>query len=113
MANILLGVTGSVAAIKPPELVAALCEHDHRVKVVAAQGSLYFFDPVALDPSRVLRNPDVVVVDEDEWPGRSDGERYHRGDKVVHIELRRWADLFVVAPLDANTLAKFAAGICD
>lgn len=113
MANILLGVTGSVAAIRTPETVTALRELGHTVKVVATQGSLYFFDPVVLDPSRVLRNPEVVVVDDDEWPGRSDGERYARGDKVVHIELRRWADLFLVAPLDANTLAKIANGICD
>ncbi len=113
MANILLGVTGSVAAIKTPEVVSALRSRGHAVKVVATQGSLYFFDPAALDPSRVLRNPDVVVVDDDEWPGRADGERYRRGDSVVHIELRRWADLLLVAPLDANTLAKFACGICD
>lgn len=31
----------------------------------------------------------------------------------MHIELRRWADLFLVAPLDANTLAKMATGLCD
>jgi phosphopantothenoylcysteine decarboxylase len=113
MANILLGVTGSVAAIKTPEIVASLRSRGHTVKVVATQGALYFFDPVALDPSRVLRNPDVVIIDEDEWPGRADGERYRRGDRVVHIELRRWAELLLVSPLDANTLAKFATGICD
>lgn len=39
------------------------------------------------------------------WKGRL--------DPVLHIELRRWADLMVVAPLDANTLAKVANGICD
>jgi phosphopantothenoylcysteine decarboxylase len=113
MANILLGVTGSVAAVKTPELVAALRTNGHAVKVVATDSALYFFDPTRLDPSRVLRNPDVVIVDEDEWPGRSDGQRYHRGDAVRHVELRRWADLFMVAPLDANTLAKFVAGLCD
>jgi len=32
---------------------------------------------------------------------------------VLHIELRRWADIFVIAPLDANTLGKIASGICD
>ena len=32
---------------------------------------------------------------------------------MVHIELRRWADLFLIAPLDANTLAKLAGGLCD
>ena len=36
-----------------------------------------------------------------------------RGDPVRHIEFRHWADLLVVAPLDANTLAKFAIGLCD
>jgi phosphopantothenoylcysteine decarboxylase len=113
MANVLLGVTGSVAAIKTPDLVAALRARGHTVKVVATTPALYFFDPVALDRSKVLRNPDVVIVDEDEWPGRDDGQRYHRGDSVRHVDLRRWADLFVVAPLDANTLAKFAGGLCD
>ena len=113
MANILLGVTGSVAAVKTPDLVTALRSAGHAVKVVATDAALYFFDPVALDPARVLRNPDVVILDQDEWPGRGDGGRYHRGDAVRHIELRRWADLLLVAPLDANTLAKFANGLCD
>src|SRR4051794_32803895 len=113
MANILLGVTGSVAAIKTPELVTALRAASHAVKVVATNASLYFFDPAALDPSRVLRNPEVVIVDDDEWPGRADGDRYRRGDVVTHVELRRWADLFLIAPLDANTLAKLAHGLCD
>lgn len=36
-----------------------------------------------------------------------------RSDPVLHIELRKWADLFLIAPLDANSLAKIAAGICD
>lgn len=39
------------------------------------------------------------------WKGRS--------DPVLHIHLRRWADLMLVAPLDANTLGKVASGICD
>lgn len=113
MANILLGVTGSVAAVKTPDLVAALRAAGHAVKVVATEPALYFFDPTVLDPTRVLRNPDVVVLDQDEWPGRADGVRYRRGDPVMHIELRRWADLYLVAPLDANTLAKLATGLCD
>ena len=36
-----------------------------------------------------------------------------RGDPVLHIELRRWADALVIAPLSANTLAKLSNGICD
>lgn len=112
MPNILLGVTGSVAAIKTPAVYEELKRRGHRVKVVATRAATYFFDPAALDPAdpaRPARNPAVVVLDEDEWPG----ERYRREDDVLHIELRRWADLLLVAPLDANTLAKLAAGLAD
>ena len=116
MANVLLGVTGSVAALKTPLIYATPQGLGHAVKVVATQAALYFFDPAALDPldpGRPERNPAVVVLDEDEWPGRDGRRRYQRGDDVLHIELRRWADLLLIAPLDANTLAKLAAGLAD
>lgn len=50
-----------------------------------------------------------VWTDKDEWRG----EGYERGDEVLHIELRRWADALLVAPLSANSLAKICAGMCD
>jgi len=112
MANVLLGVTGSVAAIHTRLLFDELKQAGYSVKVVATAASLYFFNPVELDSSP-SRNPDVVIVDEDEWPGRDEGRSYHRTDKVLHIELRRWADLLLIAPLDANTLAKLACGLSD
>jgi len=102
MSTILLGVTGSVAAVKTPELVAVLTKAGHTVHVVATAASLYFFDRAVLPPG-------CLTTDADEWPG----ERYTRGDPVTHIELRRKADLFLIAPLDANTLAKLAVGLCD
>ena len=46
--------------------------------------------------------------DEEEWR-----EWKQVGDPVMHIELRRWADCLVIAPLSANTLAKCAQGLCD
>ena len=113
MANILLGVTGSVAAIRTPQLFEELKRAGHHVKVVATQASLYFFDPAALDPTRPERNPEVIILDEDEWPGSTRGQHYRRDDPIVHIELRRWADVFLIAPLDANTLAKLANGLSD
>jgi phosphopantothenoylcysteine decarboxylase len=100
--NLVLGVTGSVAAIRTPALAAALRDAGHAVRVAATEPSLYFFDPADLGDAPLLR-------DRDEWPGG----RYRRGDPVLHIELRRWAELLVVAPLDANTLAKFALGLSD
>jgi phosphopantothenoylcysteine decarboxylase len=106
MANILLGATGSVAAIRVPELYRQLRLAGHAVKVVATRAALYFFDPATLDR-------EVVVLDEDEWPGRDEGRLWQRDEPVLHIELRRWADLFAVAPLDANTLAKLAHGLSD
>jgi phosphopantothenoylcysteine decarboxylase len=109
-------VTGSVAAVKTPELYRRLRAEGHEVKVVATAAALYFFDPLAIDARPgppPARNPEALVLDEDEWPGRGDGRRYRRDEPVPHIELRRWADVLVVAPLDANTLAKLAAGLAD
>jgi len=99
MKNILLGVTGSVAAIKTPELVSALQEIGD-VKVVATKAGSYF-----------LKNKKInaeVLLDDAEWP-----ENYNLGDPILHIELRKWASCLVVAPLDANTMAKFSYGLCD
>ncbi|MGH7171039.1 MAG: flavoprotein [Gemmataceae bacterium] len=106
MANILLGVTGSVAALKTPLMYEMLRRPGHAVKVVATQASRYFFD--AADIPR-----DALVLDEDEWPGRGEGRRWQREEEVLHIQLRRWADILLVAPLDANTLAKLANGLAD
>jgi phosphopantothenoylcysteine decarboxylase len=113
MAKVLLGVTGSVAAIKTPELLSELRKRGHEVKIVATAAALYFFDSGALNPLRPGRDADLLVLDSDEWPGRASGGRYQRGDEVMHIALRRWADLLIIAPLDANTLAKLAGGLCD
>jgi phosphopantothenoylcysteine decarboxylase len=116
MPNILLGVTGSVAAIRVPELYAELRARGWAVKIVATRAATYFFDSARIEPADPVlpqRNPDAVILDEDEWPGRDTGRRWERGEPVTHIELRRWADLFLIAPLDANTLAKLAGGLCD
>jgi len=112
MARLILGVTGSVAAIKAPQLFAALRRADHDVRIVATGPALYFVRPEGPDAPAGGGEPPaapVLLRDEDEWPAPG----YRRGDPVLHIELRNWADLLIVAPLDANTLAKFALGISD
>jgi phosphopantothenoylcysteine decarboxylase len=101
MARVLLGVTGSVAAIKTVPLLHDLRGAGHDVRIVATKAATYFFDPA---PIR-----DAVHLDADEWPN----VQYRRDDPVLHIELRRWADLLLIAPLDANTLAKLANGLSD
>jgi phosphopantothenoylcysteine decarboxylase len=80
---------------------------------VATEPALYFFDPAELGPMKSSGGPTTnqgpLYRDSDEWPNA----RYQRGDEILHIMFRKWADAFIVAPLDANTLAKFAIGIAD
>jgi phosphopantothenoylcysteine decarboxylase len=107
MARIILGVTGSVAAIRTPALYATLHQAGHEVRIVATEPALHFFDPAELGNGPDGAGP--LYRDADEWAGA----RYQRGDPVLHIAFRQWADLLIVAPLDANTLAKFALGLSD
>lgn len=102
--KVLLGVSGSVAAIKTGEIVAQLREFAE-VKVVATGPSRHFLSTLP-DATQASLGP--VLGDEDEW------HQWKRvGDPVIHIDLRRWADVFIIAPLSANTLAKMAAGLSD
>lgn len=105
MPNILLAVTGSVAAIKTYELVEKFSEFSN-VKAVATKSGKYFIDNI-----KATAKPKPIFdlyLDEIEWP-----EKYTLGDDIQHIELRKWANCLVIAPLDANSLAKISNGICD
>ncbi|WZO96396.1 flavoprotein [Isosphaeraceae bacterium EP7] len=106
MARLLLGVTGSVAATRTPALYGALRQLGHRVRVVATEPAFHFFDPAELGEGD---EGGPVFRDSDEWPASP----YARGDAVPHIDFRDWAEVLVVAPLDANTLGKFAQGLAD
>ncbi|KAJ8771250.1 hypothetical protein K2173_026427 [Erythroxylum novogranatense] len=99
--RILLAASGSVAAIKFGNLCHCFSEWAE-VRAVATKASLCFIDRASI-PKDVL-----LYTDEDEWSSWS-----KIGDTVLHIELRRWADLMVIAPLSANTLGKIAGGLCD
>ena len=79
-----------------------LVDAGHAVRVVVTEPALHFFDPDELRGVAVER-------DRDEWPER----RWRRDDPVPHVAIRDWADLLVIAPLDANTLGKCALGLCD
>ncbi|KAF9365236.1 hypothetical protein BGX34_010799 [Mortierella sp. NVP85] len=101
--RILIGATGSVASVKIPIIVKTLLEEAGdlvEVKVVTTNAALHFFDS-----KDVLAE---VLTDQDEWNAWQ-----KMSDPVMHIELRNWADMFIISPLDANTLAKIAQGLCD
>lgn len=109
MVNLLIAVTGSVATIRLVKLIEEIrkqCSDQHvtvDIKVIATNHALHFFakdDVVSLGVQ--------LFTDEDEWATWKT-----LGDQVLHVELRKWADLMVIAPLDANTLAKAANGLCD
>jgi phosphopantothenoylcysteine decarboxylase len=114
MARVLLGVTGSVAAVKTPPLYYALQEAGHVVKVAVTGPALAFFAPADLhgdgDGELPVRGQSVMYLDADEWP---EERLFHVGEPVLHVELRNWAEVLLLAPLDANTLAKGALGLCD
>ncbi|VAH74443.1 unnamed protein product [Triticum turgidum subsp. durum] len=99
--RVLVAASGSVAAIKFEILCRSLAEWAD-VRAVATASSLHFIDRESF-PSGV-----AFLTDADEWSawGRI-------GDEVLHIELRKWADAMLIAPLSANTLAKIAGGQCD
>lgn len=97
--KILLGVTGSVAAKLTPKIQQAFMDRGHEVKTIFTQSSLYFLETDRLKIGE--------YEDESEW------SYYKTNNQVLHIDLVKWADKFIIAPCTANTLAKIYAGICD
>src|ERR1051325_8547362 len=96
--KILLGVTGSIAAYKSLLLVRALIREGAVVKVIQTPSSKDFVTSLSL--ATLSKGPvfsDLFAGDT--WAN--------------HVELGRWADVMVIAPLSCNTLAKMAQGLCD
>ncbi|WP_371187984.1 bifunctional phosphopantothenoylcysteine decarboxylase/phosphopantothenate--cysteine ligase CoaBC [Thalassotalea maritima] len=98
--NIVLGVTGGIAAYKCAELVRRLKDHGANVRVVMTEGGKAFITPLTLQA--VSGNP---VSDSLLDPAAEAA--------MGHIELAKWADLLLIAPASANTLARMAHGLAD
>ncbi len=99
-ANIILGVTGSIAAHKAADLASLLTKKKCAVRVVMTADAQRFITPL---PFKTLTRHPVVtdLYDEDE------------GWKPTHIELADTADLLLIAPATANVIAKLAHGLAD
>jgi len=96
--KILLGITGSIAAYKMPMLVRLLVKAGADVKVIMTPASAAFVSPLTLS-TLSKQNVLLDLSSNDAWAN--------------HVMLGRWADIFLIAPLSCNTLAKLATGLCD
>jgi len=96
--RILIGITGSIAAYKIVSLVRLLIKAEAEVKVIMTTAAKDFVSPLVL--STLSKNNVVIdIASENTWAN--------------HVMLGRWADVFLVAPLSCNSLAKMANGLCD
>ena len=98
--NILLGVCGSIASYKAAELTRLFVKAGANVKIIMTKDATSFITPLTL--STLSKNPVLVNY-------------YSKDDGVWnnHVELGLWANYMVIAPATANTIAKFALGLCD
>ena len=97
--NIILGITASIAAYKTCELVRMFQKEGANVKVIMTENSREFVSPLVL--SALSKNK--VYIEQFNYTSFD----------IEHISLSEWGDVFVIAPLSANTLSKIANGICD
>lgn len=98
--KILIGISGGIAAYKIPLLVRQYKKAGAEVKIILTPASLDFISPLVLSTlsgNRVLTS--TISKDKTHWEN--------------HVDLALWADVFIVAPATANTIAKMANGICD
>ncbi|ETS81135.1 hypothetical protein PFICI_06137 [Pestalotiopsis fici W106-1] len=112
--HLLLAASGSVATIKLPLIIQALSHHPNlSIRVLLTPSARRFLAGQSAEQPTVSSLydhscVDAVYFDEDEWK-----EPWKRGNSILHIELRRWADMLVIAPLSANTMAKIVWGMAD
>ncbi|KAL7796108.1 flavoprotein [Trichoderma ceciliae] len=112
--HLLLAASGSVATIKIPNIIRGLSQHPHlSIRLVLTSSATHFLkgqadEQPSLTEIRQYPNVDAIYTDESEWV-----QPWTRGAPILHIELRKWADLLVIAPLSANTLSKIVHGIAD
>ncbi|MDD2412697.1 MAG: bifunctional phosphopantothenoylcysteine decarboxylase/phosphopantothenate--cysteine ligase CoaBC [Bacteroidales bacterium] len=98
--NILIGITGGIAAYKSLFLIRLFVKHHYNVKVVATKNALEFVTPLSIETLSNNKLYSDVFASPDEY-------------STEHISISDWADVFIVAPATANCLGKYAGGIAD
>lgn len=99
----LLGVTGSIASYKALDVARGLIKNGHEVKVVLTAGALEFIKP---ETFRYLGVEAVYLPTDDFKP-----QHLSVTQTVLHVELAKWADKLIIAPLSANTLGRLSLGL--
>lgn len=99
--KILVGVSGSIAAYKSALLVRLLVKAGAEVRVIMTQSATEFITPLTL--ATLSKNPVLSTYTREDGTGQWNN----------HVELGQWADVFVIAPATAHTLARCAHGLCD
>ncbi|MGC9367479.1 MAG: bifunctional phosphopantothenoylcysteine decarboxylase/phosphopantothenate--cysteine ligase CoaBC [bacterium] len=100
MKNILVGICGSIAGYKSPLIIRELQKKDYPVKVMMTEAAQNFISP------RVLQ---YLLRDEI----YSESFNSYQNFKIPHIDAAQWADLILISPASANTIAKLSLGISD
>jgi phosphopantothenoylcysteine decarboxylase/phosphopantothenate--cysteine ligase len=112
MSRILLGVSGGIAAYKALELVRLMTGAGHAVRVVQTPASRRFVGAASFE---ALTGAPVLVSEFERDPARGTfpGQSLPDHEPLSHLELVARAEVYVIAPASANTIAKLAAGLAD
>jgi len=112
MSRILLGVTGGIAAYKALEFVRLADGAGHRLRVIQTPASQRFVGRASFE---ALTGAPVLVSEHEHDPARGafPGQEPPRHEPLSHLELVKNAEIFVIAPASANTIAKLANGFAD
>ena len=99
--RVLVGISGSIAAVKLPLVVSALVQCGAEVRCLLTPAAAQLVSPVAL--ASLSRNP--CNLEADQWS--------HHAPRPLHVELAEWAELVLVAPLSATSLGRWVHGLAD
>ena len=97
--NILIGVTGSIAIYKTLEIIRLFIKSGASVRVIMSEEAKRFITPLTFE---AISQNEVLHVDSESW-----------ANDLNHIHIGKWADVFIIAPITANTINKLANGIAD